>query len=90
MFSQHVKPGKFNGDMSSYQLSVFSTVLTAAQVAQLKQTTDEVPVWQGLHNGSLHDLLDKEHAVDGALMYIVTALNHMDRPFITMTIEKNS
>lgn len=87
LFAQHCKPGTFNGDPSSYTLHVLSTVLTHEQMSQLTQTTEEVPYWFGLYNGELHDLLDPEYAVNGTLMYVAMALNHMGRPFSTMTIE---
>lgn len=84
---QHCKPGAFNGDPSSYTLHVLTTSLTVEQMTQLSQPTEEIPVWQGLYDGTLHDLLDKNYAVDGALLYIAMALNHTGRPFSTMTIE---
>ena len=87
LFAQHCKPGTSNGDPQSYTLHVLSTVLTFDQMDQLTQTTEEIPVWQGLYDGSLHDLLDPTYAVDGVLMYVAMSLNHAGRPFSTMTIE---
>jgi len=87
VFGSHQRPGMFNADPSSYSLYLLSTTLTPDQMAQLQQTTEEAPIWQGLYDGTLSDLLHQDYAVNGTLLYVAMALNHAGRPLSTMTIE---
>jgi 8-oxo-dGTP pyrophosphatase MutT (NUDIX family) len=84
-FGSHQKPARHHLDDQAYALHLFSTVLTAEQMTQLSQPTNEEPEWLLLND--LPRLLDAE--VPGTLMYIAIALNHRNRPFHTMTIEDN-
>lgn len=86
-YATHARPGTFNGDPSSYTLNLLTTVLTAEQMVQLSEPTDETPYWHSLWSVDLSRLLDPNYAVNGTLMYVAMALNHMGRPFHTMTIE---
>jgi 8-oxo-dGTP pyrophosphatase MutT (NUDIX family) len=79
-FCAHVRP---SGDERSYSLDLFSTVLTLQQYQQLDMPTDEEPCWRSVEGMNFTD----EAYVDGTVMYIAMAMNHMGRPFHTVTLE---
>jgi len=83
-FGQHLKLGSFNGDLTSYSLHLFSTVLSTEQCKELEKTTDEEPIWFGLE--SINQLLDG--GVPGCAMYLLTAHNHLGRSYFTTTTEE--
>ena len=92
LFGQHMRPATFENDPDSYYLYLFGTVLTEAQCQQVEAPTDEEPLWFSVsYLGSLAEGETNEdykvQGVGGVAMYALMALNHMGRPFHTMTVE---
>lgn len=82
----HIRPTTFDSDSSGYKLVLFACELSEEQVKQLKQTTDEEPVFVN-YKLSLNDLLTE--GVSGLLMYFGMAINHLaNRSFYTVTLEQ--
>lgn len=82
LFGLHQKPARHHLDDQAYAASLFTTVLSTDQMAQLGMPTAEKPLWFDLDR--MHRLQDT--GVQGTLMYLTAALTHLSSP-INMNIQ---